>query len=131
MMIIITFCALDILILEFLPCKWQLVWNMLIKIIIIKKIIIIIIIIIIIVVVVVVTVIVFASSVLLPEFQKSHGAERYIPRSVGKSHDTFRSIRLMAIIIFVTNVLNIYRSTLHYSCINCFQVTKETKSNEF
>ena len=37
MMIIITFCALDILILEFLPCKWQLVWNMLIKIIIIKK----------------------------------------------------------------------------------------------
>ena len=34
MMIIITFCALDILILEFLPCKWQLVWNMLIKIII-------------------------------------------------------------------------------------------------
>ena len=25
MMIIITFCALDILILEFLPCKWQLV----------------------------------------------------------------------------------------------------------
>ena len=35
MMIIITFCALDILILEFLPCKWQLVWNMLIKIIII------------------------------------------------------------------------------------------------
>ena len=31
MMIIITFCALDILILEFLPCKWQLVWNMLIK----------------------------------------------------------------------------------------------------
>ena len=36
MMIIITFCALDILILEFLPCKWQLVWNMLIKIIIIK-----------------------------------------------------------------------------------------------
>ena len=42
MMIIITFCAMDILILEFLPCKWQLVWNMLIKIIIIiiKKIII-------------------------------------------------------------------------------------------
>ena len=37
MMIIITFCALDILILEFLPCKWQLVWNMLIKIIIIIK----------------------------------------------------------------------------------------------
>ena len=35
MMIIITFCALDILILEFLPCKWQLVWNMLIKIIVI------------------------------------------------------------------------------------------------
>ena len=35
MIIIITFCALDILILEFLPCKWQLVWNMLIKIIII------------------------------------------------------------------------------------------------
>ena len=35
MMIIITSCALDILILEFLPCKWQLVWNMLIKIIII------------------------------------------------------------------------------------------------
>ena len=31
MMIIITFCALDILILEFLTCKWQLVWNMLIK----------------------------------------------------------------------------------------------------
>ena len=31
MMIIITFCALDILILEFLPCKWQLVWNMLLK----------------------------------------------------------------------------------------------------
>ena len=31
MMIIITFCALDILILEFLPCKWQFVWNMLIK----------------------------------------------------------------------------------------------------
>ena len=27
----------DILILEFLPCKWQLVWNMLIKIIIIIK----------------------------------------------------------------------------------------------
>ena len=38
MMIIITFCALDILKLEFLTCKWQLVWNMLIKIIIIKKI---------------------------------------------------------------------------------------------
>ena len=37
MMIIITFCALDILILEFLPCKWQLVWNMLIKIIFKKK----------------------------------------------------------------------------------------------
>ena len=37
MMIIITFCALDILILEFLPCKWQLVWNMLIKIISVKK----------------------------------------------------------------------------------------------
>ena len=35
MMIIITFCALDILKLEFLTCKWQLVWNMLIKIIII------------------------------------------------------------------------------------------------
>ena len=32
MMIIITFCALDILKLEFLTCKWQLVWNMLIKI---------------------------------------------------------------------------------------------------
>ena len=31
MMIIITFCALDILILEFLTCEWQLVWNMLIK----------------------------------------------------------------------------------------------------
>ena len=31
MMIIITFCALDILILEFLTCKWQLAWNMLIK----------------------------------------------------------------------------------------------------
>ena len=31
MMIIIIFCALDILILEFLTCKWQLVWNMLIK----------------------------------------------------------------------------------------------------
>ena len=31
MMIIITFCALDILILEFLTCKWQLVWNMSIK----------------------------------------------------------------------------------------------------
>ena len=30
-MIIITFCALDILILEFFTCKWQLVWNMLIK----------------------------------------------------------------------------------------------------
>ena len=37
MMIIITFCALDILKLEFLTCKWQLVWNMLIKIIIIIK----------------------------------------------------------------------------------------------
>ena len=37
MMIIITFCALDILKLEFLTCKWQLVWNMLIKIIIIVK----------------------------------------------------------------------------------------------
>ena len=47
MMIIITFCALDILTLEFLTCKWQLVWNMLIKIIILKKIVIIIIIIII------------------------------------------------------------------------------------
>ena len=35
MMIIITFCALDILILEFLTCKWKLVWNILIKIIII------------------------------------------------------------------------------------------------
>ena len=35
MMIIITFCALDISILEFLTCKWQLVWNMLIKFIII------------------------------------------------------------------------------------------------
>ena len=35
MMIIITFCALDILILEFLTCKCQLVWNMLIKVIII------------------------------------------------------------------------------------------------
>ena len=42
MIIIITFCALDILILEFLTCKWQLVWNMLIKIIIIIIIIIII-----------------------------------------------------------------------------------------
>ena len=31
MMIIITFCALNILILEFLTCKWQLVWSMLIK----------------------------------------------------------------------------------------------------
>ena len=37
MMIIITFCALDILILEFLTCKWKLDWNMLIKIIIIDK----------------------------------------------------------------------------------------------
>ena len=35
MMIIITFCALDILILEFLPCKWQLVWIIIITIIII------------------------------------------------------------------------------------------------
>ena len=35
MMIIITFCALDILILEFLPCKWQLVWIIIIIIIII------------------------------------------------------------------------------------------------
>ena len=38
MMMILTFCALDILILEFLTCKWQLVWNMLLKIIIIKNI---------------------------------------------------------------------------------------------
>ena len=51
MMIIITFCALDILILEFLPCKWQLVWNMLIKIIIIRIITLIIIIIIIIIII--------------------------------------------------------------------------------
>ena len=35
MMIIITFCAFDILVLEFLTCEWQLVWNMLIKFIII------------------------------------------------------------------------------------------------
>ena len=47
MMIIIIFCALDILILEFLTCKWQLVSNMLIKFILIIMIIIIIIIIII------------------------------------------------------------------------------------
>ena len=58
MMIIITFCALDILILEFLPCKWQLVWNMLIKIIVNnfkkKKIIIIIIIIIKIIIIIII-----------------------------------------------------------------------------
>ena len=36
-MMIITFCALDILILEFLTCKWQLLWNMLIKIILLLK----------------------------------------------------------------------------------------------
>ena len=57
MMIIITICALDILILGFLTCKWQLVWNLLIKfhisiIIIIINIIIIIVIIIIIIIII-------------------------------------------------------------------------------
>ena len=54
MMIIITFCALDILILEFLTCKWQLVWSMLIKLLLLFVLFIVIIIIIVIIITIIV-----------------------------------------------------------------------------